>query len=63
MRQSIAPLITQPLGYLKSTHLLWWTLETMYANKININCTVELYEFLFEYNQGNQTFHEHFTMF
>lgn len=49
MFQSIEQTIVEPLACINATRELWLTMETMYANKTNINCTVQLFESLFTY--------------
>ena len=47
MYPSILPTIDQPFSCNKPTSSLWHTLETIYANKININHRVEIFESMF----------------
>ena len=53
MLHSIKQNITESLERIKPTHSLCQTLETMYANKTNINRVVEIFETLLTLKQGD----------
>ena len=53
MLQSIEPNIAESLACIKLSRSLWQTLETMYANKTNIDCVVEIFETLLTLKQSD----------
>ena len=61
MHQSLHDSFSRLVALIKSVHELWTKLETMYPNKSNTNCTIEIYEYLFASKHGEQTLFDHFV--
>ena len=57
---SVATQIMEPLSMTRPARALWLKLETMYANKSNVNRTVRLYEELFACRQGTRTLQSYY---
>ena len=61
MLHSIEQNIAEPLARIKLARSLWQTLETMYANQMNIGRVVEIFETLLTLKQGDLSLQAHFS--